>query len=162
MPLIQLSYRSARLADTTDDIVTDGIVLPSMRFNREHDITGCLWVGPKLFYQVLEGSAAVVDALYASIARDPRHANVELLSREPVDERQFGRFSMKLVTASEEDQIAELLNEMPPVEPGVTPPLEVTVTPAGRRMVTPWAWQPKIVHEIVSLLKRSPGKIRSS
>ncbi len=158
MPQIQLSYRSARPPATTDEVVTDGIVLPAMRFNREHDITGCLWVGPNLFYQVLEGRAHQVDALYASIARDPRHTNVELLSREPVEQRQFGRFSMKLVTCNEEDQIAGLLISLPPVADGIKPSFEIKPT---NPRITPWAWQPTIVREIVSHLARLPNRLSS-
>ena len=63
---------------------------------------------PGEFVQWLEGPEDAVESLYASIARDPRHADLEVLGRGPLtsgledgDGRLFPRWSMGLVRMSE-------------------------------------------------------------
>lgn len=62
--------------------------------NAELNITGALLSSPLWFAQVLEGEAAAVEALYAQIARDPRHRDLRLLSLRPAARRAFARWSM--------------------------------------------------------------------
>ncbi|MCA9291492.1 MAG: BLUF domain-containing protein [Phycisphaerales bacterium] len=114
MELIRLSYRSVRKPTTSDDIVINGIVMPSIRRNAREDVTGCLWCGPTRFFQTLEGPREGVERIYADIERDPRHTDVELLELRPIDIRSFERFSMKLIRARESDEIGRLVDATRP------------------------------------------------
>lgn len=46
------------------------------------------------FMQVLEGEEETVEALMSKIADDPRHHEIIVLSREPIEARDFGKWSM--------------------------------------------------------------------
>jgi FAD-dependent sensor of blue light len=58
------------------------------------DVTGVLLHQRGVFIQVLEGDEPVVGALYDRIARDPRHKNVAVFRRGPIQARQFAAWSM--------------------------------------------------------------------
>jgi hypothetical protein len=60
-------------------------------------VTGVLLHQKGAFVQVLEGSDKVVSALYDRISRDPRHKNVAVFRRGPVQARQFVAWSMGFV-----------------------------------------------------------------
>lgn len=63
-----------------DDLIR--LLLSAREYNRRADVTGVLLYRGGWFMQLLEGSEAEVEALYAHIASDPRHGEVErLLSR---------------------------------------------------------------------------------
>jgi hypothetical protein len=62
--------------------------------NQGLDISGVLLHQKGLFVQVLEGDEPVVGALYDRITRDPRHKNVAVFRRGPVQTRQFPAWSM--------------------------------------------------------------------
>jgi len=62
--------------------------------NLERGVSGVLLHIDGNFFQVLEGQAEVVDALYERIARDPRHARVTLIVRERIARRAFADWSM--------------------------------------------------------------------
>jgi hypothetical protein len=53
-----------------------------------------LLYGNGTFLQVVEGEAAVVDALLDKISRDPRHTGMKILRREAIDARQYPDWSM--------------------------------------------------------------------
>jgi hypothetical protein len=62
--------------------------------NEQIEITGMLLYKGGNFMQVIEGPEEVVTTLYQKILRDPRHAGVMLLSKQPLKERQFPDWSM--------------------------------------------------------------------
>ena len=62
--------------------------------NRTHDITGMLLFLDGGFLQMLEGPALEIDAVFESIARDPRHTRVTPLLREPILRRRFSEWTM--------------------------------------------------------------------
>jgi hypothetical protein len=62
--------------------------------NAKLGLTGMLLYAEGSFFQVLEGQVDVVDALYAKIARDKRHAQVTLVIREPISKRHFDAWTM--------------------------------------------------------------------
>src|SRR5579871_1906288 len=64
------------------------------RFNSLHSLTGMLLYVEGNFFQVLEGEAEAVDAIYARIMRDPRHTRVTLIIREPIAQRDFSEWTM--------------------------------------------------------------------
>ena len=74
------------------------IIESSQSNNPKKGVTGTLMTSGGLFYQVLEGPPAEVDALYEIIRRDPRHRDVLLLdSIEGVTERLFPRWSLQKI-----------------------------------------------------------------
>ncbi|WP_043459657.1 BLUF domain-containing protein [Azohydromonas australica] len=73
------------------------------RRNAQLDITGMLLYAEGSFFQVLEGPAAVVDALFAQIQTDARHEQVTLIIREPITRRTFADWTMGFDTASREE-----------------------------------------------------------
>ena len=72
------------------------------RNNAALGVTGMLLHDRGSFFQVLEGPAATVDALYARIAADARHAEIVRIIHEPVARRSFGQWSMGFVQADDE------------------------------------------------------------
>lgn len=73
--------------------------------NKAQGITGALLLSGDWFVQVLEGEEAPVRALFASIERDPRHAEVALLAAGPVADRVFARWAMARVADDGERDI---------------------------------------------------------
>lgn len=71
-----------------------GILSVSRRNNPRDGITGALICRADLYLQLIEGPAEAINALYAKIAADDRHANVELLLTEVADERMFPNWAM--------------------------------------------------------------------
>lgn len=68
------------------------------RNNQRLGLTGLLMTSGGLFYQVLEGPAEEVDAVYAAIVADDRHTDVLLLStEEDVSQRLYPDWSMRTV-----------------------------------------------------------------
>lgn len=71
--------------------------------NAQLGITGMLLYAEGSFFQVLEGPAVVVDALFAQIQSDARHEQVTLIIREPITRRTFADWTMGFDTASREE-----------------------------------------------------------
>jgi len=89
-----------------------GIVLPkgmaeifshARKRNSELDITGILSFKRGHYIQVLEGSAGAVDDVFAKIKNDARHTNVNVILDEPISERFFGTWSMRLLQSLNKD-----------------------------------------------------------
>lgn len=91
--LVRLLYASRPVQPLSQGIV-DAILAQSLKRNPPRGITGILCYNEGLFLQVLEGGRDVVCALYNTIARDPRHAEVCILSFEEIAERRFGGWTM--------------------------------------------------------------------
>jgi len=62
--------------------------------NTGKGITGMLLYGNGTFLQTLEGEQALVEALMAKIATDPRHGSINVLKQEAITERQYTEWSM--------------------------------------------------------------------
>lgn len=93
MTLIQLIYVSTARQeyDTTE---LDRILESSVRHNAAHSVTGMLLYLNGSFMQVLEGTEAAVDETYGRIERDPRHTDLFLLERTPIEARSFAGWHM--------------------------------------------------------------------
>jgi hypothetical protein len=95
----RLMYRSRDLvppehrADELGDLFAK-----SRSDNKKRDITGALLVSGGAFVQVLEGDEATVRSLFATIAEDSRHDEVEVLAEGHVGRRTFEHWSMGEVT----------------------------------------------------------------
>jgi Sensors of blue-light using FAD len=71
--------------------------------NAKLGLTGMLLYADGSFFQVLEGQADVVDALYAKIDRDHRHGQVTLILREPIPKRHFDAWTMGFYKVSRKE-----------------------------------------------------------
>lgn len=91
--LIQLIYRStAAAAFGSGDL--ERLLASAREANGRQGITGILLYSDGTFFQVLEGEAAAVDALFARIAKDPRHLGIVTIIREPIARRAFADWTM--------------------------------------------------------------------
>jgi hypothetical protein len=70
------------------------IVATARHNNAKAEIDGFLMFDRARFHQILEGPEDRIDALFAKIKADPRHKNIECLSRETITERYFSEWSM--------------------------------------------------------------------
>ena len=65
--------------------------------NARRGLVGALYFGDGCFFQCLEGRADEVDRLYAALLQDPRHTDLKVLARHPIDRTSFAAWSMKYV-----------------------------------------------------------------
>lgn len=70
------------------------ILAVSDRNNRRDGLTGVLLISGGRFFQVLEGAAQDLDRTMNRIRLDPRHHDVELVSRRSITSRRFGQWAM--------------------------------------------------------------------
>lgn len=91
--LVRLLYASRAVPELAPDELV-AILKKSRADNQTLGITGVLCYSEGIFMQVLEGGRAAVNRLYARIAGDPRHRDIELLSYEEIGERRFAGWSM--------------------------------------------------------------------
>ncbi|WP_119719227.1 BLUF domain-containing protein [Cognatilysobacter tabacisoli] len=73
------------------------ILAQSRLNNARRGLVGALYFGDGCFFQCLEGAANQVDALYSRLLDDPRHTDLQVLSRKPIEQRSFATWSMKYV-----------------------------------------------------------------
>jgi hypothetical protein len=105
--LIRLLYISRAVGAITTTMT--GSILASARLhNRVAGITGVLCQGQGLFIQILEGERSTVNRLYATLIKDKRHQDVELVAIEEIQTRRFPEWSMAHVVISENDPIVQL------------------------------------------------------
>jgi hypothetical protein len=87
-------YASRSCLTETIDSAIDGIVCSSRLRNAENHVTGMLLFTGSRFVQFVEGPAAAVKNLRASIIADPRHDDLCQLVPEPSPERRFAGWSL--------------------------------------------------------------------
>jgi hypothetical protein len=75
--------------------------------NERLGLTGLLLHTEGTFFQVLEGQAEIVDALFATIELDKRHTQVTKIIREPIAHRVFDEWTMGF-SAMTGKQLAEI------------------------------------------------------
>jgi hypothetical protein len=93
MPLHCLRYQSTALQPlSTRDL--EGLLCKARAFNSAHQISGMLLYREGKFLQVLEGEENTLRELYAKILHDPRHAEITVLSDEPLAQRSFAAWAM--------------------------------------------------------------------
>lgn len=109
--MIQASYISSSTRPMSTDALQE--LLQQCRENNARlGITGMLLYGNQTFVQILEGEEKTVDALLATIRKDPRHTNVRLLQRKPIERREYSDWSMgfKRISGEELRQVEGLNN----------------------------------------------------
>ncbi len=95
--MCHLMYRSRSAISSADGMPVGqlGMLLEQcLNHNPAWRITGVLAFYAGRFIQVIEGPEAAVDQLFATIRRDRRHGQIELLLREPDNGRCFADWSM--------------------------------------------------------------------
>ena len=91
--LIRCIYASLAVPNFKEDGLP--LLLERARhFNALHSLTGMLLYIEGSFFQLLEGEAEAVDAIYTRIMRDPRHTRVTLIIRESIAQRDFSEWTM--------------------------------------------------------------------
>jgi len=91
--MLSLIYVSTSVKLLSDEELLD-ILKVSRENNSGKDITGLLLYKGGNFMQVLEGPDESVEALYKKIEADPRHKDLNVLSREQISTRQFPAWQM--------------------------------------------------------------------
>ncbi len=117
--MIQLAYRSNCVCDdgsSTLFVEIARILERSLVNNSRLQITGALTVSNGRFVQILEGPRVNVDALFARVATDPRHADVRVVARRDIDARSFAAWSMAYVGRGDGNRIMEMIAEGCPSE----------------------------------------------
>ncbi|HYC75358.1 BLUF domain-containing protein [Brevundimonas sp.] len=111
--LDRLVYCSRARVDTASLQVISELLGVSQRNNARDGLTGALAVNDGWFLQVIEGPAPAIDALLRRLADDPRHAELEVLSRRPVSGRLFRDWSMVAARITPEvgPQLHRLIDE---------------------------------------------------
>jgi hypothetical protein len=92
--------------------------------NHHLGLSGALLVWQDTFVQVLEGDETRVRELYATIAADPRHEQVETLDESVVSARAFGRWAMAHVSDAEGADLPASRGAEATDAPHATPRLE--------------------------------------
>jgi Sensors of blue-light using FAD len=95
--MIRLMYRSENAMTVTGSrllVHYHDIVATARRNNTRLEIDGFMMFDRARFHQILEGPEDRIDQLFARIKADPRHTNIECLSREIITERYFLEWSM--------------------------------------------------------------------
>lgn len=80
------------------------ILSQSRRNNMHRNLVGVLYYGNGCFFQCLEGNSDDIDQLLESLRRDPRHRDLEILSRESIDYLSFMDWNMKYVSVDQKVQ----------------------------------------------------------
>jgi hypothetical protein len=93
MPLQHLTYISVAAPGIGPEDI-ELILAQSRRNNASRAISGHLQCHGGLFFQILEGPGAALDALLERLRADTRHADLRLLFREPLQRRHFADWSM--------------------------------------------------------------------
>ena len=101
--LIHCVYASAASADLETPQELSELLEAARNNNANLGLIGMLLYAEGSLFQALEGQADVVDALYAKIERDQRHAQVTLIIREPIPKRCFDAWTMGFYRVSREE-----------------------------------------------------------
>ncbi|OYW56709.1 MAG: blue light sensor protein [Hyphomicrobium sp. 32-62-53] len=100
--MIQISYiSSASPPMSTEELLT--LLQKCRENNAGRGVTGMLLYANGTFLQVLEGAEEVVDELVEIIKKDPRHKNIQMLYRKPIERREYSDWSMGFRRLSDKD-----------------------------------------------------------
>lgn len=100
--LERIAYSSIATIPLDSLLVIADILAVSQRNNARDRLTGALVYSEGRFFQVIEGETVDVDRLMKRVAVDPRHADINVVSRTFVDERMFSDWSMSAPRISPE------------------------------------------------------------
>lgn len=119
--LERLIYGSTATGGTDSLLNTATILGKSHRNNARDGLTGALAAHEGRYLQVVEGAPEVLDGLLRRLEADPRHRDIVLIDREPVEARLFAGWTMAhaRITPSLKGVLEALLHN-PAVDPGGT------------------------------------------
>jgi hypothetical protein len=101
-PTLYTFVYCSRAADGVDDAEVNRLIESAQRHNLSCGITGVLVFGSGVFFQWIEGPAAEVRKLMASLYGDPRHYDIVLLDQsEEKRERLYPNWQMERVNADD-------------------------------------------------------------
>ena len=98
--MLQRLYYRSKATNSLDSVQLFKLLNEARERNAKLDITGHLLYSGEVFVQWIEGPSDSLDSLWQSLQRDPRHYDIELLAREPLEARKFGEWSMAASTYS--------------------------------------------------------------
>jgi hypothetical protein len=108
-PTLYTFVYCSRAAEGVDDAEVNRLIEAAQRYNLACGITGVLVFGSGVFFQWIEGPAAEVRRLMASLHGDPRHYDIVSLDQsEEKRERLYPNWQMERVGA---DDIREVLQD---------------------------------------------------
>ena len=119
--MITVVYAS-RARETMSVERLTGLLGSARERNESLDVTGMLLYAHRGFLQQLEGDEAAVDAVYASIAVDPCHTDIRLLSRRDIADRRWPGWAMGFAQPTD----ASLTEQLPGYQPHRGTPLVST------------------------------------
>lgn len=80
---------------STDSLLNMATILAESQRNNDRDaLTGALAAHNGQFIQVLEGPTDQLDVLLKRLQGDPRHSQIKVLERTPIESRSFAGWSM--------------------------------------------------------------------
>jgi len=91
--MLQVSYVS-RSSEPMSSEQLLALLLQCRKNNAANAVTGMLLYKDRTFLQVIEGEDEIIDHLVELILDDPRHAQVQILSRKAISSRQYADWSM--------------------------------------------------------------------
>lgn len=96
--LTRLIYTSLAVGESS----LRDILVASMAWNTDHDITGGLVCVERTYLQYLEGEEKAIDQVFAMISGDPRHNGLKILERRVIQRRMFADWSMAALDWNDE------------------------------------------------------------
>jgi len=118
LALHRIIYKSKATVRVDLDVVLS-IADESEERNVRLGITGLLLATDGHFFQVLEGEEKPLGKVYLRITKDPRHTELKVISRAPIDRRTFEGWGMKGVgLMGYADELCEFLRQKYGVEDG--------------------------------------------
>ncbi len=102
--LSRLVYRSrSALTGTPEECLAQvsGILRASRANNAAAGLTGVLLFDGATFLQAVEGPIAAIERLYETIARDPRHEEIELIDLVGIEGREYADWSMAFLDGTD-------------------------------------------------------------
>jgi hypothetical protein len=94
LALERILYASTATGSTGSLLNMVAILAESQRNNERDGLTGALAAHDERFIQVLEGPGHTLDGLLRRLEGDPRHRDIVVLDRRPINGRQFGDWAM--------------------------------------------------------------------
>lgn len=105
MHLIVYTSELTERPENIDKILTD-IVTVSKINNQRRAITGLLFYHNERFLQFIEGEKHELESLMLTLAKDPRHKNIERIIDEYIPVRGFTNWSMESLNLSNNEVIS--------------------------------------------------------
>jgi len=101
--IIYISRSTFENADAVNKIEPNvvRILAKSRSNNRKNGLVGVLYFGDGVFFQCLEGEESAVNTLFSKIEQDPRHKDVQLISKKYVSKLSFPDWAMKYAPLDE-------------------------------------------------------------